>query len=110
MPREVIFMGRPYKCPYCGQSESVSKGVRKTKSMGDRRIRLCKACHRKFTPKVQKGGEELPTTAAVADGTNEIPAVAQPVESPSAPVSELTASVPAGNALPPEGPADGKPG
>ena len=50
-------MGRPYKCPYCGQSESVSKGVRKTKTQGDRRIRLCKGCDRKFTPKNQKPGE-----------------------------------------------------
>ena len=32
----------------------MSKGVRKTKTMGDRRIRLCKGCSRKFTPKNQK--------------------------------------------------------
>ena len=32
----------------------MSKGVRKTKTMGDRRIRFCKACRRKFTPKNQK--------------------------------------------------------
>jgi len=30
--------------------KSASKGVRRTKTMGDRRIRFCKACHRKFTP------------------------------------------------------------
>jgi len=47
-------MGRPHKCPYCGATETVSKGVRKTKTMGDRRIRLCRACKRKFTPKNQK--------------------------------------------------------
>ena len=46
-------MGRPHKCPYCGQSRSISKGIRRTKTMGDRCIRLCKACRRKFTPKCQ---------------------------------------------------------
>ena len=58
MSREVILMGRPHTCPYCGQiGESVSKGVRKTKAMGDRRIRFCKACRRKFTPKNQRAVE-----------------------------------------------------
>ena len=47
-------MGRPHVCPYCGANKSVSKGVRKTKTMGDRCIRLCKACDRKFTPRNQK--------------------------------------------------------
>ena len=47
--------GRPFKCPYgCGSTNTVSKGVRKTKTMGLRRIRLCKNCGRKFTPKNQK--------------------------------------------------------
>ncbi len=46
-------MGRPYKCPYCG-GRTVSKGVRRTKTMGERRVRRCKACGRKFTPKHQK--------------------------------------------------------
>lgn len=50
-------MTRPYECPFCGAGESVSKGVRKTKTMGIRRVRLCKACGRKFTPKNQKVGE-----------------------------------------------------
>ncbi len=54
MSREVIGMnrGRPPACPYCGSS-SIKKGVRKTKTMGIRRIRQCKACRRKFTPKQQ---------------------------------------------------------
>jgi hypothetical protein len=51
-------MGRPYKCPYCGATGSVSKGVRKTKTMGERRLRLCKACGRKFTPRNQKQCED----------------------------------------------------
>ncbi len=56
--QEVISMarGRPFKCPYpgCGSTDTVSKGVRKTKAMGDRKIKLCKSCGRKFTPKNQK--------------------------------------------------------
>jgi transcription elongation factor Elf1 len=65
-------MGRPYTCPYCGQvGKSVSKGVRKTKTIGDRRIRFCKACHRKFTPKNQKQVDPQEEKA--------VPAVAEPV-------------------------------
>jgi len=63
-------MGRPHTCPYCGQmGKSVSKGVRKTKTMGDRRIRFCKACHRKFTPKNQKqiDSQEEKAGSAVAE-------------------------------------------
>ena len=50
MPR-----GRPFKCPYegCGSTNTLSKGARTTKSMGVRKIRLCKSCGRKFTPKNQ---------------------------------------------------------
>ena len=47
-------MGRPFKCPYCGSSDTTGKGVRKTKTMGVRRIRRCEACRRKFTPKSQQ--------------------------------------------------------
>ena len=57
MPREGMIMGRgrPFKCPYCGEiGSTVSKGVRRTKTMGIRRVRRCKACGRKFTPKNQK--------------------------------------------------------
>jgi transcriptional regulator NrdR family protein len=52
--------GRPFKCPYtgCGSSETVSKGVRKTKTMGIRRLRYCKDCKRKFTPRNQKSVEQ----------------------------------------------------
>jgi transcription elongation factor Elf1 len=47
-------MGRPFKCPYCPSStDTVSKGVRRTKTMGVRRLRKCKVCGRKFTPKYQ---------------------------------------------------------
>ena len=53
-------MEEPFKCPFCGATRSVSKGVRKTKTMGGRRIRLCKACGRKFTPKNQEPGEIAP--------------------------------------------------
>ena len=58
MSREVINMarGRPAKCPYCGGS-SINKGFRNTKTMGKRRIKLCTACRRKFTPKNQSKPE-----------------------------------------------------
>jgi len=49
MPR-----GRPHKCIYCGSIDTVSKGSRVTKTLGIRKIRRCKSCGRKFTPKSQK--------------------------------------------------------
>ncbi len=51
-------MGRPYKCPYCALTNTVSKGRRKTKTMGLRSIRRCRSCHRKFTPKNQRPDAE----------------------------------------------------
>lgn len=57
-------MGRPFKCPYCGSSDTVSKGVRKTKTMGSRLVRRCRACKRKFTPKNQQGGADTMGPAA----------------------------------------------
>jgi len=70
--------GRPAKCPYCGGS-SINKGFRKTKTMGKRRIKLCKACRRKFTPKNQS----MPEAQAESDaGASEAAvAVANPAES-----------------------------
>ena len=52
--------GRPFKCPYnrCGSTNTVSKGVRKTKTMGIRKLRYCKDCKRKFTPVNQKPAEQ----------------------------------------------------
>lgn len=47
-------MGRPYKCPYCRSERTVSKGTRATKGLGLRRLRRCRACGRKFTPKHQR--------------------------------------------------------
>lgn len=103
-------MGRPYKCPYCGQSESVSKGVRKTKAMGDRRIRLCKACDRKFTPRNQKTEEGMATPdvsppAAVTRTPGEKPGepMQQPIVEPSP--AKVASEVPAV----PAAPADDKP-
>jgi len=51
-------MGRPFKCPYCESTDTVGKGHRKTKTLGPRSIRRCKACKRKFTPKNQKPADE----------------------------------------------------
>ena len=39
---------------YCGSDRTVQKGVRRTRTMGLRKLRHCKACGRKFTPKKQK--------------------------------------------------------
>jgi hypothetical protein len=65
MPR-----GRPFKCPYegCESTNTVSKGARTTKSMGVRKIRLCKGCGRKFTPKNQMPvqGDSIETEATSA--------------------------------------------
>lgn len=52
--REVMIVGRPYVCPYCKSQRTVSKGTRTTKGLGPRRLRRCKACGRKFTPKHQQ--------------------------------------------------------
>ena len=38
----------------CGSTDTTSKGARKTKTMGIRRIRRCKSCGRRFTPRNQK--------------------------------------------------------
>lgn len=84
-------MGRPYKCPSCGESgRSVSKGVRRTKTQGDRRIRLCKACGRKFTPKNQKPGESPDAAEPQAAKGDQVavevtPAVGSPVTAAKAP-------------------------
>ena len=62
--------GRPAKCPYCGGS-SINKGFRNTKTMGKRRIKLCKACRRKFTPKNQSKPEAQAEDAAPATPSTE---------------------------------------
>ncbi len=103
-------MGRPYKCPYCGESDSVSKGVRKTKTMGERRIRLCKACSRKFTPRNQKSGEEL----AVPDANQPATIAAMLVEKPAESLHQTDVapdSVQPASEVPavPAAPDDGKP-
>jgi len=69
-------MGRPFKCPYCGASENVSKGVRRTKSMGDRRIFRCKKCGRKFTPKHQQPAEAQEESPKVESPPTPTPAAA----------------------------------
>ena len=80
-------MGRPHKCPYCGQSTSISKGVRRTKTLGDRCIRLCKACRRKFTPKYQQGPERTSEhenrDVSVVHENSPLDEVSAPVDMPS---------------------------
>ena len=83
MPR-----GRPHKCPYegCGSTNTVSKGARKTRSMGVRKIRLCKSCGRKFTPKNQKTDQidEIRT----ATGQDEVAGVIAPGDPVMADIEE----------------------
>ena len=62
-------MGRSHKCPYCGLLDTVAKGYRRTKQMGKRRIRLCKSCRRKFTPKNQKPVEEVGLVSASTESS-----------------------------------------
>ena len=66
-------MARPFKCPYCGSTDNVNKGVRKTKTMGLRKIRRCKSCGRKFTPRYQQGvsDEGTPEASEPTSDTNE---------------------------------------
>lgn len=37
------------ECPYCGSERTTKKGLRRTKTIGVRIIRRCKACSRKYT-------------------------------------------------------------
>ena len=72
-------MGRPFKCPYCGSHQTVSKGVRLTKTMGKRKLRRCQRCKRKFTPRnqlpIMPEDEEQPQESV--DSSNEATESAQ---------------------------------
>ncbi len=66
-------MGRPFKCPYCQSTDNGGKGVRITKTQGVRRIRRCRSCGRKFTPKNQQPldiGSEAQSTGSQPQGDN----------------------------------------
>jgi len=58
MPR-----GRRPKCPYCASTHNIRKGVRRTLTIGERPLRLCKACGRRFT--VQRAPKPKHGTAAL---------------------------------------------
>jgi len=76
MPR-----GRPVKCIHCGSTDTTSKGSRRTKTVGIRRIRRCKACGRRFTPRNQKPvpyeGSETPVATTTESFEPETAATAQ---------------------------------
>ena len=91
-------MARPFKCPYCGNQETVGKGRRRTKSMGDRCIRLCKGCGRKFTPKNQRG-PEAPASTPVVPAT---PVEELVVQKPSMAVESIVPPLEKTAALPSE--------
>ena len=65
-------MGRSYVCPFCAASgpSTIAKGYRKTKTIGLRRVRYCKACQRKFTPKHQPEISIEPAADQSADVRN----------------------------------------
>ena len=67
--------GRPTKCPHCSVAgQSIRKGLRRTKTMGTRRIRFCTACGKKFTPRTQRPLEEPveELSDSVAEGPGEL--------------------------------------
>ena len=103
MPR-----GRPCKCPYegCGSTDTVSKGVRVTKTLGTRKIRRCKSCGRKFTPKNQRS---VQTENSQADGAQSKAVDAVPPEdlSPSEPEESLPSDSNGFELTGPEEPIDG---
>ena len=88
-------MARPFKCPFCGSMDNVNKGVRKTKTMGLRKIRRCKSCGRKFTPRYQQALAEegnpadMPLTTEVA-----IPAASEPTSETNEDNGRTTQSMP----------------
>ena len=75
MPR-----GRPVKCIHCGSTDTTSKGARRTKTMGIRKIRRCKACGRRFTPRNQKPVPFAGPEASQAEATEPVkPETAEPL-------------------------------
>ena len=88
-------MGRPYTCPWCGAPSSIKKGFRKTKTMGKRRIRLCKACGRKFTPHYQQGVSDEGTPADLPLTTEDAtPEASEPTSDTNEDNGKTTESVP----------------
>jgi len=85
-------MGRPHKCPYCSSTQTVSKGVRKTKTMGVRMLKRCKACGRKFTPKHQPESLEARNPKEPDDAATNCGTVSEAAQATSAPPVEATAA------------------
>ena len=65
-------------CPYCQSTDTTNKGYRKTKTQGKRRIKVCKGCGRKFTPKNQKPAPE-PAEPSNSTDLTPIPAAEEAV-------------------------------
>ena len=62
--------GRPALCPYCRSTEIISKGYRKTVTMGLRKLRLCKSCDRRFTKGEKKNPDNTPHMEAPGSDTD----------------------------------------
>jgi len=69
-------MGRPHTCPYCGQRNSISKGVRRNRA-GSVRLRRCKDCGRRWTVQDSlAAADAIPKTDAV-ENSDEAPVSAE---------------------------------
>ena len=90
-------MGRRYKCIWCGSGETTGKGVRRTKTMGNRRICRCKACGRKFTPKHQPGAPDAAEADQLQQSVIESQPRSEPAQQDPEAVQHNVKSVPAGN-------------
>jgi len=85
----------PFKCPYCDSTDTVNKGVRKTKTMGLRKIRRCKGCGRKFTPRNQQATRD-------DDESTDVPLVAEGImREPSKPKLDSNEDSPVAKPAPP---------
>ena len=58
--------GRKSRCLYCRSSRTIAKGSRKTATLGERRLRVCKDCRRKFTV-----GRKAPQMQAIENDAGE---------------------------------------
>lgn len=61
--------GRKALCPYCSGSNTHRKGARRTATLGDRPLRYCRDCRRKFT--LQRSGEIRAAPARANPGVEE---------------------------------------
>ena len=59
--------GRKAKCPYCNGHRTIGKGVRRTVTLGDRPLRICRDCGRKFTVRRSVAVSDVGRASAAPD-------------------------------------------